>query len=189
MFIFLSNHEPSDVLEEYQWDHPLRTQLYKVGSFLGALTEEDSVVGYDTHLLAVEFAETSHQGRPILFFVLLELGTIEDSGQNSPGVERFFEVRRYNVVQVRCIIERLLDVGEVEVHQRSVQLNQEANTLEAMLRPSQRACSSFSAKWSETPDILVWTRPPPSSSEVTISPVAALTRGLVNLYVRALQGR
>ena len=39
-----------------------------------------------------------------------------------------------------------------------------------------RACSSLSAKWSATPERRVWTSAPPSSSAVTSSPVAALTR-------------
>ena len=40
-----------------------------------------------------------------------------------------------------------------------------------------RACSSFSARWSATPDIFVWTSPPPRLSESVISPVAAFTKG------------
>ena len=46
-----------------------------------------------------------------------------------------------------------------------------------MFLPIQRAYYSLSAKWSETPEIFVWTAPPPSYSLDTTSPVAALTRG------------
>ncbi len=40
-----------------------------------------------------------------------------------------------------------------------------------------RACSSFSAKWSATPERRVWTSAPPRSSALTSSPVAAFTSG------------
>ena len=39
-----------------------------------------------------------------------------------------------------------------------------------MSRAISSACSSFSAKWSVTPEVRQWTSPPPSSSAVTISP-------------------
>jgi hypothetical protein len=39
------------------------------------------------------------------------------------------------------------------------------------------ACSSFSARWSATPLVRACSSPPPSSSGVTISPMAAFTRG------------
>lgn len=50
-------------------------------------------------------------------------------------------------------------------------------TLAAIFLPMKRASYSVSAKWSETPEILVCTAPPPSYSLVTTSPVAALTSG------------
>ncbi len=39
------------------------------------------------------------------------------------------------------------------------------------------ACSSFSARWSATPETRACSSPPPSSSGVTISPMAAFTSG------------
>jgi hypothetical protein len=39
------------------------------------------------------------------------------------------------------------------------------------------ACSSSRARWSATPEIAVWTSPPPRSSALTSSPVAAFTSG------------
>ena len=46
-----------------------------------------------------------------------------------------------------------------------------------MRRARCSACASFSARWSATPEIRVCTSPPPSSSAVTISPIAAFTSG------------
>ena len=46
-----------------------------------------------------------------------------------------------------------------------------------MSRTSSRACSSSSARWSVTPDTRECRSPPPSSSGVTTSPIAAFTRG------------
>jgi hypothetical protein len=39
------------------------------------------------------------------------------------------------------------------------------------------AWSSSSARWSTTPDVRAWTSPPPRSSALTSSPVAAFTSG------------
>ena len=47
----------------------------------------------------------------------------------------------------------------------------------AMERTMRSASSSSSARWSVTPDTRECRSPPPSSSAVTISPVAAFTRG------------
>jgi hypothetical protein len=44
-------------------------------------------------------------------------------------------------------------------------------------RTISRACASSFARWSTTPDLRAWTSPPPRSSAVTTSPVAAFTRG------------
>ena len=46
-----------------------------------------------------------------------------------------------------------------------------------MSRASANACASSSARWSATPDRRVWVSPPPSSSALTSSPVAAFTSG------------
>ena len=46
-----------------------------------------------------------------------------------------------------------------------------------MSRTISRACSSFSARWSVTPEVRVCSSPPPSSSGVTSSPMAAFTSG------------
>ena len=46
-----------------------------------------------------------------------------------------------------------------------------------MLRTMASACASSSARWSTTPDFRAWTSPPPRSSAVTTSPVAAFTSG------------
>ncbi len=46
-----------------------------------------------------------------------------------------------------------------------------------MRRARKIAWLSFSARWSATPDRRVCTSPPPSSSDVTTSPVAAFTSG------------
>jgi hypothetical protein len=44
-------------------------------------------------------------------------------------------------------------------------------------RASASACRSFCARWSATPDRRVCTSPPPRSSALTTSPVAAFTSG------------
>jgi hypothetical protein len=46
-----------------------------------------------------------------------------------------------------------------------------------MRRAMCRAWVSFSARWSATPETRVCTSPPPRSSAVTTSPVAAFTSG------------
>ena len=46
-----------------------------------------------------------------------------------------------------------------------------------MRRAMASACVSFSARWSATPESRVCTSPPPRSSAVTTSPVAAFTSG------------
>ena len=46
-----------------------------------------------------------------------------------------------------------------------------------MRRAMASACSSSSARWSATPESRVRTSPPPNSSALTLSPVAAFTSG------------
>ncbi len=46
-----------------------------------------------------------------------------------------------------------------------------------MSRTIRSASASSSARWSTTPEMRAWVSPPPRSSAVTSSPVAAFTRG------------
>jgi hypothetical protein len=49
--------------------------------------------------------------------------------------------------------------------------------LATMRRAMKSACASFSARWSATPEVRTCTSPPPRSSALTTSPVAAFTSG------------
>ena len=96
MFVFLSNHKPSDVLEENQRHVPLRTYLYKVGSLLRRLTEKNTIIRHNTHSLTVQFSKTSHQCISILLFVLLKFWSVQKPSKDSPWIECFLEVRWNN---------------------------------------------------------------------------------------------
>jgi hypothetical protein len=155
MLVLLPHHEPSDVLQEDQRHLPLATQLHEVRPLLSTLAKQDAVVGHDSNLLVVDPTKTSHQCRPVLLLVLLELGAVEDPGKDRTGVEGLLEIRGNDVVELLGIVERLLDVGEIEIDLRGIELNPSKSTLAAMFLPIQSACSSFSARWSDTPEILV----------------------------------
>lgn len=44
MLVLFAHHETGNILEEYQRDHSLGAYLYEIGTFLCALTEQDTIV-------------------------------------------------------------------------------------------------------------------------------------------------
>src|SRR5947207_2626768 len=61
VLVFFSDHEPGDVLQEYQWHAPLAGQLDEVCALLRGLGEQDAVVREDGHRHAVDARETGDQ--------------------------------------------------------------------------------------------------------------------------------
>lgn len=110
MLVFLSNHKTSDILQKDQRNFSLWANLNKVGTFLGAFTEKNTIVGYNTDLLVVNSTETSQKSWAIFAFILMEFRTIQNSCQHLSHIESLLVVRRDNVIEFFSIVKRLSDV-------------------------------------------------------------------------------
>src|SRR6201999_1489569 len=60
-FVFASDHEAGDVLQENQRNVPLAAQLDEMGALQRGLGKQDAVVGDDPHRIAVQMGEAAHQ--------------------------------------------------------------------------------------------------------------------------------
>ena len=110
--------------------------------------------------------------RPVLALELVEATAVDDPRDDLARVVRRPGAGRHGAVERRRIDRRLLDGGPLPRRRRPC-----ARSVVTIDRTMRRASSSSAARWSTTPEVRAWTSPPPSSSAVTISPVAALTRG------------
>lgn len=90
--ILLPHHKPCNVLQEQQWYLPLTTNFNEVGSFLGALTEQNTIVCNNPNILPVNFSKTRNQSTTELLFVLHKTGAIDYAGNYQAGVECFTQV-------------------------------------------------------------------------------------------------
>ena len=61
MFVFLSYHKSSYILQKDQWNSTLITQFHKVCTFECGLRKQDPVIGYNTDRVAVNVCKSSHQ--------------------------------------------------------------------------------------------------------------------------------
>lgn len=66
----------------------------------GRLRIQDTIVGNDTDLDAIEMRETRHQGRAVFFLEFLKPGAVNQSGDNVKNVRKPPEIGAYNAAQL-----------------------------------------------------------------------------------------
>ncbi len=117
-------------------------------------------------------AKPHDQGVAVARLEFVERTAIHDAGDDLAHVEGLARVDGDHAIQLVCYIFRS--------YWRCDRPGASACFLFKLVtapRASVSACRSFCARWSATPDRRVCTSPPPRSSLVTTSPVAAFTSG------------
>ena len=114
-FVFLADHEASDVLQEQQRDVALTAQFNEVGAFLGRFAEQDAVVGDDAHRVAVNVGEAGDQGLAVVAFEFVKLGTVHGAGDHVAHVELFAQVGADNAVDFFSVIQRRLGLADFHI--------------------------------------------------------------------------
>src|SRR5947208_2779771 len=82
-----SHNEAGDVLQEHARHLALAAQLDEVRALVGALREQDAVVGDDAHRHALDPREAAHQRRAVARLELLEFRAVDDAGDDLAHVE------------------------------------------------------------------------------------------------------
>ena len=126
----------------------------------------------DPDRVPVDPGEGGDQGGAVLRLELLELAAVGERADHVAHVVGRARVRRHDAVQVRAAAG-----GAGWTLPSATAGAPSARAPATMVRTMSRACASSSARWSTTPDLRACTSPPPRSSALTISPVAAFTRG------------
>jgi hypothetical protein len=164
------DHEAGDVLQEHQRNLALAAQLDEVRALLRALAEQDAVVGDDAHRHALDAREAAHQGGAVARLELVELAAVDDAGDDLAHVEGLARVGGDHAVQFSC--GSFSGSGAVSAGAEAC-----ASSGWPPRRAMRQRVQVVLARWSATPDRRVCTSPPPRSSALTTSPVAAFTSG------------
>ena len=122
--------------------------------------------------MPVQPGEAGDEGRAVLLLELVELAGVDEAGDHLAHVVGGLHVGGHGSVQVVDGGERLAAFDDVPGRRMPGPAG-----LRRCRGRSERACASFSARWSVTPETRECRSPPPSSSAVTISPIAAFTSG------------
>ena len=124
----------------------------------GALGEEDAVVGDDPHRVPLQAGEATDDGGAVAGLELAQPAAVHDAGDHLPHVEGGAQVRGDDPVQ----LGRVVAGGSTGA--TSPRRGGGAGATprkETIRRTMARAWSSFSARWSATPEVRVCTRAPP----------------------------
>ncbi len=132
--------------------------------------EEDAVVGDDADALPVDGGEAGDERGAVVALELGEAGAVDEARDDLVDGEGLAEVGGGDADEVRGGVEGFVDDGGGEGMTGQLRL--------LMLRRARTmACASSTARKSVTPDTDECILPPPRSSGLTTSPVAALTSG------------
>ena len=104
--VFATNHEARGVLQEYQWDAALVTQLDEVRALLRRFREENAVVGDNADAVTVDAGESSDQGRTEFGLELLVLTAIHDDLDDLVDVVRHFGIDGDDIVKIGLVASR-----------------------------------------------------------------------------------
>ena len=170
--VLAADHEAGDVLQEQQRDAALAGELDEMRALLRALGEQHAVVGEDRHRHAPDMREAADQRAAVVRLELVELAAVDQ-----PGDDLVHVVGRAHVLGDDRVELLGIELRRARLARCRASRPRFAPRWLTMSRTMVSACSSFSARWSTTPDFFAWRSPPPRSSAVISSPVAAFTSG------------
>ena len=107
ILILLAHHKASDILQKYQRNLALGTELNKVRAFLGRLTKQNAIVGHNTHGVAKDTRKATDQGGAIERLKLIKIRAIHHPGNHLPHIVGFTRISRHHTVNFMGIIGRL----------------------------------------------------------------------------------
>jgi hypothetical protein len=106
VLVLAAHHEAGDVLQKHQRDLALAAQLDEVRALQGRLAEQDAVVGDDAHRHAFDVGKAGDQRGAKARLELVELGAIDDAGNDLAHVKGLAGVGGDHTVQLFCCIFR-----------------------------------------------------------------------------------
>ncbi len=114
IFVFATDHETGDVLQKEQRDAALRAEFDEMRGFQRRFREQDAVVGDDADRIAPETSETADDRRPVARLELVEIGAIDEAGDDLANVEGFPGVGRDHAIQFVDRVDRFARFGEAQ---------------------------------------------------------------------------
>ncbi len=112
VFVLAADHEAGDVLQEDERNAALGAEFDEVGAFEGRFAEQDAVVGDDTDRVAVNAGKAADQRRAVARLEFVEIGAVDDAGDDFADVEGLLAVGRDDAVQFFGGEERLDGCGQ-----------------------------------------------------------------------------
>jgi hypothetical protein len=106
VLVLAAHHEAGDVLQEDQRDLALAAQLDEVRALVGALREQDAVVGDDAHGHAFDVGKAGDQGGAVAGLELVELGAVDQAGDHLAHVEGLARVGGDHAVELGLVVQR-----------------------------------------------------------------------------------
>ncbi len=85
--VLLAHHEAGDVLQEHQWNPPLRAELDKMRALDRGFAEQDAVVGDEAHGVAVQPGKTADQRGSVERLELIEFRGIHYACNDFANIE------------------------------------------------------------------------------------------------------
>lgn len=118
LLIFLTHHEPTDVLKKEERDPALVTQFDEVRALQRGFAEKHSVVRDDSDQVTADASEPGYERRPKLLLELEEPTAIGYSRDHLADVVRGPEVRRHDADEIGRIMRRRLRWRDVPRRER-----------------------------------------------------------------------
>src|SRR5574343_487131 len=100
VFIFLADHEAGDILQEDERNAALGAEFDEVRAFLGRFGEQDAVVGDDADRIAPDAGKAADQCGAVARLEFVEIGTIDDAGDDLAHVEGLLGIGREHDVEL-----------------------------------------------------------------------------------------
>ena len=151
----------------------LVAELDEVGALERRLAEQDAVVGDDADRVAVEWAKPVTSVVPYSRLELVEAAAVDEPGDDLAHVVRHARVGRDDAVELGRVDGRLL--GRQHVPRRRLRAGRRVATMSRTMRSASRVVVGEVV--GDAGDACACRSPPPRSSAVTTSPVAAFTSG------------
>mmetsp|Transcript_17054 Transcript_17054/g.33362 ORF Transcript_17054/g.33362 Transcript_17054/m.33362 type:complete len:254 (+) Transcript_17054:350-1111(+) len=106
--IFATNHESGDILQEDNGGAALAAKFHKVCSLEGRLRKENTIVGDNTNILALNFGKATNKGGAVVGFKFGKARAVNHAGNHLANVKTLTRISRKDSVHLVDIKERFL---------------------------------------------------------------------------------
>ena len=98
MFIFLSHHESSNVLQKDNWNPVSIAYLHELSAFIGTVGKQNAIVAYYPHFPPVKIGKSANDRSTVLGLEFVKTAAIHHACYHFNHVELFFNIIRNDTV-------------------------------------------------------------------------------------------